>query len=104
MERDDTVLSTNGMPSDAAARPVATSASLLTMPCTPTGPSSRGRFILSPDMIDRLLLVILLISAATIAVCSLYGFDLPDNLEDMYQLREQLALPAVLNYLTGTCI
>jgi hypothetical protein len=64
----------------------------------------RQRFILSPDMIDRLLFVILLISAATIVVCSLYGFGVPDSLEDMYQLREQLTFPALLSYLTGTCI
>jgi hypothetical protein len=64
----------------------------------------RQRIILSPDMIDPLLFVILSMSAATITVCSLYGFDVPDDLENMYQLREQLAYPALLNYLSGTCI
>lgn len=64
----------------------------------------RQRFILPPDKIDLLLIVILFVSAATIAVCSLYGFSLPDDLEGMYQLREDLAFPFLLNYMAGTCI
>lgn len=64
----------------------------------------RQRFIVPPDKIEFLLFVILLISAATVAVCSLYGFGLPDDFEGMYQLREEMAFPFVLNYLAGTCI
>lgn len=56
------------------------------------------------DKLDWLLHGILLLSAATLLISSLYGFSVPDNFEAMYWLREDLAYPAALRYLQASCV
>jgi len=62
------------------------------------------RLSLPRDKLDWLLYGIVLLSAATLLVSSLYGFRVPDDFEAMYWLREDLAYPAVLRYLQASCV
>jgi hypothetical protein len=55
---------------------------------------------LSPQAMSRLMLVLLVLSAGTLAVSASYGFAL-DGLSQSEQLRGTFSRPAVLNYLVG---
>jgi hypothetical protein len=54
----------------------------------------------SPKSFDRLLHLLLMIGAATVAIGASYNFRLV-GISDIYAFRETLALPTVLNYLIG---
>jgi hypothetical protein len=60
----------------------------------------RQTFILSTKMLDLLLGLILVLAAATIAIGAVYNFRFV-ALEDIYEFREKLGFPTIINYLTG---
>jgi hypothetical protein len=57
-------------------------------------------FALSIPKLERLLTVILLLSATTIAVASIYNFRLV-SLKHIYDFRDQLQFPTIIRYLIG---
>jgi len=60
----------------------------------------RQVYVLSPKAVDRLLILILALSAATIAVGASYNFMFVD-LGNIYEYRDKLDFPRSLNYLIG---
>jgi hypothetical protein len=60
----------------------------------------RQRYVLADEALGRLLVLILLFAAATIAVAARYNFRLVD-IEDIYNFREELKFPAFINYSIG---
>ena len=60
----------------------------------------RQVYVLSPQAIDRILVLILVLSAATIAVGASYNFMFVD-IENIYEYREKLDFPRGLLYLFG---
>ncbi len=60
----------------------------------------RQVYVLSPQAVDRILVLILVLSAATIAVGASYNFMFVD-LENIYAYREKLDFPRSLLYLFG---
>jgi hypothetical protein len=60
----------------------------------------RQVYVLSATGFDRLLMAILLLGAAVVAIGATYNFRLV-AIEDIYDFRDQLASPRILNYLTG---
>lgn len=60
----------------------------------------RQRYSLSPTGFERLLSLILVLAAATIAISALYNFRLV-SLERIYDFRNDLRFPIVLNYWIG---
>lgn len=60
----------------------------------------RQRYVLSTRALERLLRLILLLSAATIAIGATYNFRLvvPD---EIYEFRNKLEFPAIINYSIG---
>lgn len=57
-------------------------------------------YVLSPRAVDRLLVLILALSAATIAAGASYNFMFVD-IDNIYEYREKLAFPRALLYLFG---
>jgi hypothetical protein len=60
----------------------------------------RQRFVLSNKILGRLLMVILLFAAATVAVAAGYNFRLV-GIEDIYNFREGLKFPGFISYSLG---
>jgi hypothetical protein len=60
----------------------------------------RQIYVLSPKAIDRILILILVLSAGTIAVGASYNFMFVD-IENIYEYREKLEFPRSLLYLFG---
>ena len=60
----------------------------------------RQLYVLTASDFDRILMVILLLGAAVVAIGATYNFRLV-AIEDIYDFRDQLASPRILNYLTG---
>lgn len=60
----------------------------------------RQRYVLSGETLGRLLILILLFAAATMAVAAGYNFRLV-GLEDIYNFREDLKFPAFISYSIG---
>ena len=60
----------------------------------------RQRFSIPPAAFDRFLMLILAVGAATVAVGALYSFKVV-SLDDIYDFREDLRLPRLLNYGIG---
>ena len=60
----------------------------------------RQRMVLSARALDRLLSLILILSAIVVAVGASYNFRLA-NLSDIYKFREELEFPALLRYAIG---
>ena len=60
----------------------------------------RQVYVLSPQAVDRILVLILALSAATIAVGASYNFMFVD-IENIYEYREKLDFPRSLLYLFG---
>jgi hypothetical protein len=60
----------------------------------------RQLHVLSAATFDRLLTFILLFAAATIAAAAIYNFRLV-AIENIYDFRDKLQSPAILNYLVG---
>jgi hypothetical protein len=60
----------------------------------------RQVYVLSATEFDRLLMAILVLGAALVAIGATYNFRLV-AIEDIYDFRDQLASPRILNYLTG---
>jgi hypothetical protein len=58
----------------------------------------RQLFALSPKSFDRLLLLILALGAATVALGAFYNFRIV-AIDDIYEYRDQLSMPAPVNYL-----
>jgi hypothetical protein len=58
----------------------------------------RQLFALSPKSFDRLLLLILALGAATVALGVFYNFRIV-AIDDIYEYRDQLSIPAPVNYL-----
>jgi hypothetical protein len=56
---------------------------------------------LSPTALNRLVNVILLLGAVTVAIGASYNFRLV-GISDIYEFRDALKAPAILNYLTST--
>jgi hypothetical protein len=57
-------------------------------------------YVLSPKALDRILILILVLSAATVAVGASYNFMFVD-IENIYEYREKLEFPRSLLYLFG---
>ena len=60
----------------------------------------RQRFSIAPVTFDRVLTLILAIGAATVVVSAFYSFKVV-SLEDIYDFRENLRIPLLLNYWIG---
>jgi hypothetical protein len=60
----------------------------------------RRSFVLSEAGFDRLLTFILLLATVTVATGAAYDFRLV-SVEDIYDFRDKLESPTILNYLTG---
>ena len=60
----------------------------------------RQIYVLSPKAIDRILILILVLSAGTVAVGASYNFMFVD-IENIYEYREKLDFPRALLYLFG---
>jgi hypothetical protein len=71
------------------------------LPALSIGAPLRGRYRLSQAGFDRLLLAIVVLAAVTIAVSATYHFRLA-SLRQIYEYRDKVELPRLLNYLIGT--
>jgi hypothetical protein len=60
----------------------------------------KQRIALAPATFDRILTLIVAIGAITVAVSALYGFRVV-SLDDIYDFRDDLRLPPLLNYWIG---
>ncbi len=60
----------------------------------------RQFYVLSPKAVDRILILILMLSAGTLAVGASYNFMFVD-IENIYEYREKLDFPRSLLYLIG---
>ncbi|HEV7879905.1 MAG TPA: hypothetical protein VGP39_17740 [Bradyrhizobium sp.] len=78
----------------------AVSAIAFLLPALFTSSPIRQRYVLSKELLGRLLISILLFAAATMAVAALYNFRLV-GIEDIYNFREQLDFPTFISYSIG---
>jgi hypothetical protein len=83
-----------------AALSAATAAVALLLPALFITAPLRQVYVLTATGFDRLLVAILLLATAVVAIGASYNFRLV-AVEDIYDFRDQLVSPKILNYLTG---